>query len=95
MAASAKRPRTEDPSTVNISVKNQALHRTIKRLLSNYWKKKILEYETIHFLIEGNCFSHPLTCCLRSTNGGGVSLLINDKVDFTCSWPNPKGCECN
>ncbi|KAL5784330.1 hypothetical protein ACOSQ2_006722 [Xanthoceras sorbifolium] len=64
MAASAKRPRTEDPSTVNISVKNQALHRTIKRLLSNYWKKNFLEYETIHFLIEGNCFSHPLTCCL-------------------------------
>ncbi|KAL5784342.1 hypothetical protein ACOSQ2_006734 [Xanthoceras sorbifolium] len=51
MSATAKRPRTEDPSTVNISVKSQdgnqmffmiKRHVPMKRLLSNYCEKKPL-----------------------------------------------------
>ncbi|KAL5781410.1 hypothetical protein ACOSP7_006439 [Xanthoceras sorbifolium] len=86
MSASAKRPRTEDPSTVNISVKSQdgnqmffmiKRHVPIKKLLSNYCEKKFLEYNTVHFLIDGNRFSHAKTPAqLGLENGDQIDALM-------------------
>ncbi|KAL5848565.1 hypothetical protein ACOSQ4_006578 [Xanthoceras sorbifolium] len=69
MSASAKRPRTEDPSTVNISAKSQdgnqmffmiKRHVPMKRLLSNYCEKKLgLENgDQIHADGGGGCCSN-------------------------------------
>ncbi|KAK2643975.1 hypothetical protein Ddye_019170 [Dipteronia dyeriana] len=86
MPPSAKRPHEQDQSTVKLSVKSQLSkemfftikrHSPLKKLLVNYCEKTSLEYRTVHFLYDGDRFSHSKTPAqLGMEDGDTIDVMM-------------------